>query len=73
MSDYKVIYVKNDTDIKVQEQGFRNKFIVDIRKPLTGRLGLENLYVILSRATYWENIAILRLFDVSIFASKENE
>jgi hypothetical protein len=73
MSDYKVMYVKNDTDVKVQGQGFRNKFIVDIRKPPTGRLGLENLYVILSRATCWENIAILRPFDVSIFASKENE
>jgi hypothetical protein len=73
MSDYKVIEMQKSSNEKVQGQGFRKKFIVDIRKPPTGRLGLENLYVILSRATSWENIAILRPFDESIFMSKENE
>lgn len=34
---------------------------------------LQNLYVMLSRVTYWENLAILRSFDDSIFKMKPDE
>ena len=36
-------------------------------------MDLQNLYVILSRITYWENLAILRPFDDSIFDMKPDE
>ena len=34
---------------------------------------LQNLYVMLSRVTCWENLAILRPFDDSIFKIKPDE
>jgi hypothetical protein len=41
--------------------------ILDITKPPTGRFRLENLYVMLSRASNWESVAILKQFDDKIF------
>ena len=34
---------------------------------------MQNLYVMLSRVTCWENLAILRPFDDSIFEMKPDE
>ncbi len=34
---------------------------------------MQNLYVMLSRVTCWENLAILRPFDDSIFDMKPDE
>jgi hypothetical protein len=36
-------------------------------------MSLQNLYVMLSRVTCWENLAILRPFDESIFDMKPDE
>jgi hypothetical protein len=55
------------SDFKVQGRGFNQKFIIDLFKPPDKRLALQNIYVMLSRMTKWENLAILRPFDDSIF------
>jgi hypothetical protein len=49
------------------------KFMVDIKKPPRGPFRLENLYVILSRASCWEDIAILRQFDPTILQGEPNQ
>jgi hypothetical protein len=43
------------------------KFILDLEKLLTSTLNLENIYIILSRVSDWENLAVLREFDEKIF------
>jgi hypothetical protein len=60
------------SDYRVQSQGLKT-FIPDLKKPPTGKLRLENLYVILSRAIDWENMAILRPFEDSILQSQPDE
>jgi hypothetical protein len=57
----------------VQGDGINTKVIVDLEKPPNGRMTLQNLYVMLSRVTCWENPAILRPFDDSIFDMKPDE
>jgi hypothetical protein len=44
-----------------------SNYIVDLRKPPDGKFKLENLYVMLSRATTWEAFAILCPFEDCIF------
>ena len=60
------------SDYRVQGRGL-NTFIVDLQRPPTGSLKLENIYVMLSRASNWEDISILRRFDESIFQAKADE
>ena len=43
------------------------KFIIDLCRPPDRRLALQNIYVMLSRMTKWEDLAILRPFDDNIF------
>jgi hypothetical protein len=57
----------------VQGDGINTKVIIDLEKPPNGRMTLQNLYVMLSRVTCWENLAILRPFDDSIFDMKPDE
>jgi hypothetical protein len=45
----------------------QNKFILDLRRPPTGRLDLQNIYVMLSRTAKWEDLAILRPYQDDIF------
>jgi hypothetical protein len=44
-----------------------NNYIIDLRRPPTGKFQLENLYVMLSRATTWNDFAILCDFDDALF------
>jgi hypothetical protein len=37
------------SDYRVQGRGMQKKFILDLRRPPTGRLDLQNIYVMLSR------------------------
>jgi hypothetical protein len=60
------------SDYRVQSQSL-NLFIPDLKKPPTGKLHLENIYVILSRATSWDNMAILRPFEDSILQSQPDD
>ena len=53
------------SDFRVQGNGLTNT-ILDMKRPPTGRLGLENVYVMLSRISSWEGLAILRPFDDSV-------
>ena len=55
------------SDYKVQGRGFNMKFIIDLCRPPDRRLALQNIYVMLSRMTKWEDLAILRPFDDNIF------
>ena len=50
------------SDFRVQGNGLTNA-ILDMKRPPTGRLGLENVYVMLSRISSWEGLAILRPFE----------
>jgi len=45
----------------------QKKFILDLRRPPTGRLDLQNIYVMLSRMAKWEDLAILRPYQEDIF------
>ena len=60
------------SDYRVQGMGLL-KFILDLEKPPTSTLNLENIYVILSRASDWENLAVLREFDEKIFDGHPKE
>src|ERR1700738_2704894 len=42
-------------------------FILELNKPPTSSLKIGNIYVMLSRASSWDDVAILRLFNESIF------
>ena len=59
-------------DHKVQGKGLRNS-ILDLHRPPTGSFKTENLYVILSQTSNWEDVAILRPFDDRIFNVQPNE
>jgi hypothetical protein len=58
---------------KVQGDGINTKVIIDLEKPPSGRMTLQHLYVMLSRVTCWEYLAILKPFDDSIFGMKGEE
>ena len=60
------------SDHKVQGKGLRNS-ILDLHRPPTGSFKIENLYVMLSRTSNWEDVAILRPFDDRIFNVQPNE
>ena len=49
------------------------EFIADIARPPMGRIGLQNLYVILSRATSFDKLIILRPFDDETFVAQPND
>jgi hypothetical protein len=51
------------SDYRVQGRGFNQKFIIDLDRPPDNHLRLQNTYVILSRMTKWNDLAILRPFD----------
>jgi hypothetical protein len=55
------------SDYRVQGRGMQGKFILDLRRPPTGRLDLQNIYVMLSRMSKWEDLAILRPYQEDIF------
>jgi PIF1-like helicase len=55
------------SDYRVQGRGISRKFILDLRRPPTGRLDLQNIYVMLSRMVNWEDLAILRPYQDDIF------
>jgi len=57
------------SDHRVQGMGLRN-YIMDLKKPPSGRLGLQNIYVMLSRASSWDDFAILRPFEDKIFQTQ---
>jgi hypothetical protein len=44
----------------------RNAFILDLERPPTGKITLENIYVMISRGIDWNNLGILRTFDSSL-------
>jgi hypothetical protein len=54
------------SDYRVQGMGLDN-YIIDLRKPPDGKFRLENIYVMLSRATTWEAFAILCPFEDRLF------
>ena len=60
------------SDHKVQDKGLRNS-ILDLHSPPTGSFKTENLYVMLSRTSNWEDVAILRPFDDRVFNAQPNE
>jgi len=47
--------------------------ILDMKRPPTGRLGLENVYVMLSRISSWDGLAILRPFEDSVLQGVPDE
>jgi len=56
------------SDFRVQGNGL-NKGIFDLKKPPSGCLRCQNIYVMLSRVTNWEDLAILRPFEDSVLQS----
>ena len=44
-----------------------------MKKPSNGKVSLENIYVMRSRISNWEILAILRPFDDSIFEMRPDE
>jgi len=56
------------SDFRVQGNGLR-KGIFDLKKPPSGRLLSQNIYVMLSRVSNWEDLAILRPFEDSVLQS----
>jgi len=44
-----------------------------MKRPPTGRLGLENIYVMLSRISSWDGLAILRPFEDSVLQGVPDE
>lgn len=47
-------------------------YVIDLRRPPAGKFQLENLYVMLSRATTWDDFAILCDFDDSLFRRNDS-
>src|SRR5208282_6561457 len=60
------------SDHKVQSKGLRNS-ILDLHRPPTGSFKTENLYVILSQISNWEDVVILRPFNDRIFSAQLNK
>ena len=57
------------SDHRVQGMGLRN-YIIDLKKPPSGLLGLQNIYIMLSHASSWDDFAILRPFEDKIFRTQ---
>ena len=53
----------------------KGAFILDVTKPLTGKVSRQNYYVMISRGVDRENMAILRSFEsiVSVLNADVNE
>jgi len=47
--------------------------ILDMKRPPTGQIGLENIYVMLSRMSSWDDLAILRPFEESVLQRVPDE
>ena len=60
------------SDFRVQGAGLVNA-ILDMKKPPTGRIRLENIYVMLSRISSWDDLAILRTFEESVLQRVPDE
>jgi len=60
------------SDFRVQGKGLIST-ILDMKRPPTGRLGLENVYVMLSRISSWDGLAILRPFEESVLQGVPDE
>ena len=60
------------SDFRVQGNGL-SKGIFDLKKPPSGRLLCANIYVMLSRVSNWEDMAILRPFEDSVLNGKAEE
>jgi hypothetical protein len=60
------------SDFRVQGAGLANA-ILDMKRPPTGRIGLENIYVMLSRISSWDDLAILRPFEESVLQRVPDE
>jgi hypothetical protein len=56
----------------VQGAGLANA-ILDMKRPPTGWIGLENIYVMLSRISSWDDLAILRPFEESVLQRVPDE
>lgn len=50
-------------DYRVQGKTLNRKFIIDLHKPPTGKLDIQNIYVMLSRAVSLDDVLILRDYD----------
>lgn len=59
------------SDFRVQGSGLK-KGIFDLKKPPSGRMALQNIYVMLSRVSNWEDLAILRPFEDSVLQLRLN-
>ena len=60
------------SDFRVQGNGLK-KAIFDLKKPPSGRLLAANIYVMLSRVSNWEDLAILRPFEDSVLSGHADE
>ena len=60
------------SDHKVQGKGLA-KSILDLQRPPSGHFTLENFYTMVSRTSEWEDMAILRPFEDSIFNTKPDD
>ena len=59
------------SDFRVQGSGLK-KGIFDLKKTPSGRMALQNIYVMLSRVSNWEDLAILRPFEDSVLQLRLN-
>ena len=50
-----------------------SKAIFDFKRPPSGRLLHQNIYVMLSRVGDWEDMAILRPFEDSVLQSRPDD
>lgn len=64
--------LKRLSDFRIQGCDLINA-ILDLKLPPTGRLALENIYIMLSRINRWENLAILRPFEDSVLGGIPDE
>jgi hypothetical protein len=60
------------SDFRVKGNGL-TKAIFDLKKPPSGRLLSANIYVMLSRVSNWEDLAILRPFEDSVLSGSADE
>jgi hypothetical protein len=60
------------SDFRAQGSGM-SKAIFDFKKPPSGRLLHQNIYVMLSRVGDWEDMAILKPFEDSVLQTRPGE
>jgi hypothetical protein len=60
------------SDHKVQGKGLPRS-ILDLQRPPSGSFALENFYTMVSRTSEWEDMAILRPFEDTIFNARPDE